>query len=827
MKILELTVQNVRGLRDLHLDLQGENIVIWGPNGSGKSCVVDAVEFLFSGRISRLMGQGTAGITLSSHGPHIDHEPKSASVKATIQLEGWDQPVQIERRIAEPDQLNCPEEAKSVLAKASDAIRSGAFVLTRRDILRYIAAEAGKRADEIEELLDLNDVDDVRSTLLRARNLFIRGERDAVKAVETAEAEVNVHLGLPKYSALGLLTVANECRQVLAAEPIEGPDSTSLKEGILSNPSREAGEPSVNLNLALANIGRLRNTIQGDTGTPAVKNHENLTEQITALKADPVLLNELERLQLTRRASHYVEESTVECPVCGARWPEGHLKSHLESRIATAQNAEVVRQTIVTNADSMATPARSLRANVSALRDSLTTSGLDADSADIQVLDSWVKDLDHLLTALMNPIEEYLGIGLDSVGIARFLAPKTITESLDRIEGLITETIPESTPEQTAWDTLTRLEVSLRVLESRARDRASATMNANRSKVLLEEYEKARDDVLNSLYSRISDRFVELYNVLHEHESDHFSATLQPQGASLNFAVDFMGRGAHPPHALHSEGHQDSMGVCLFLALNEEINEGDPSLIVLDDVMMSVDAGHRKDVCRLLKEHFTGCQFVITTHDRTWAKQLRQERVVNHRQVIEFTGWSVEHGPQTHRQMDLWETIEASLDVDDVNSAAFQLRRGSEEFFERACDALGAPIIYNSEMQWQLDDWLPAAMNQYKNILQRGRRSASSWGDSEKTSKFDERESIRKQIYDRTFVEQWTINASVHYNQWENMSKEDFSPVVDAFKDLQSLFECSECGRLLEKTPRKGNAQFLKCPCATVSWNLTNKPTGS
>ena len=408
MKILELTVQNVRGLRDLHLDLQGENIVIWGPNGSGKSCVVDAVEFLFSGRISRLMGQGTAGITLSSHGPHIDHEPTSASVKATIQLEGWDQPVQIERRIAEPDQLNCPEEAKSVLAKASDAIRSGAFVLTRRDILRYIAAEAGKRADEIEELLGLNDVDDVRSTLLRARNLFVRGERDAVKAVETAEAEVNVHLGLPKYSALGLLTVANECRQVLAAEPIEGPDSTSLKEGILSNPSREAGEPSVNLNLALANIGRLRNTIQGDTGTPAVKNHENLTEQITALKADPVLLNELERLQLTRQASHYVEESTVECPVCGARWPEGHLKSHLESRIATAQNAEIVRQTIVTNADSMATPARSLRANVSALRDSLTTSGLDADSADIQVLDSWVKDLDHLLKALMNPIEEYL-----------------------------------------------------------------------------------------------------------------------------------------------------------------------------------------------------------------------------------------------------------------------------------------------------------------------------------------------------------------------------------------------------------------------------------
>ena len=78
-----------------------------------------------------------------------------------------------------------------------------------------------------------------------------------------------------------------------------------------------------------------------------------------------------------------------------------------------------------------------------------------------------------------------------------------------------------------------------------------------------------------------------------------------------------MGRGTHPPHALHSEGHQDSMGVWLFLAFNEELAKGDLGLIVLDDVMMSVDTGHRKDVCRLLAEQFTECQFVITTHDRT------------------------------------------------------------------------------------------------------------------------------------------------------------------------------------------------------------------
>ena len=103
-----------------------------------------------------------------------------------------------------------------------------------------------------------------------------------------------------------------------------------------------------------------------------------------------------------------------------------------------------------------------------------------------------------------------------------------------------------------------------------------------------------------------------------------------------------------------------------------------------------------------------------------------------------------------------------------------------------------------------------------------------SWDDKDAVASFDDLESVRKQIYERTYVEQWSINASVHYNQWANMSKEDFLPVADAFGDLQGLFVCSTCGGLLEKLPRKGSLQIAKCPCGKVNWNLRQKPrTGS
>jgi len=57
--------------------------------------------------------------------------------------------------------------------------------------------------------------------------------------------------------------------------------------------------------------------------------------------------------------------------------------------------------------------------------------------------------------------------------------------------------------------------------------------------------------------------------------------------------VNFYDRGLFPPAAFHSEGHQDGMGVCLYLALMKRLFGKRITFALLDDVVMSVDAGHR------------------------------------------------------------------------------------------------------------------------------------------------------------------------------------------------------------------------------------------
>jgi len=172
------------------------------------------------------------------------------------------------------------------------------------------------------------------------------------------------------------------------------------------------------------------------------------------------------------------------------------------------------------------------------------------------------------------------------------------------------------------------LEENLKYYEENLIKRDQAQKALQNAEILHDTFIDSRDMVLGGLYGKIKDRFVELYRQLHGDDEEDFDAHLASEGAGVDFKVSFHGEGTHPPHALHSEGHQDSMGICLYLALAEELTEGYIDLIILDDVMMSVDAPHRRQICHLLADFFKGKQFFITTHDQTWARQLKNESVV-------------------------------------------------------------------------------------------------------------------------------------------------------------------------------------------------------
>ncbi len=87
------------------------------------------------------------------------------------------------------------------------------------------------------------------------------------------------------------------------------------------------------------------------------------------------------------------------------------------------------------------------------------------------------------------------------------------------------------------------------------------------------------------------------------------------------------------------------MGVCLYLALMKHLKADKFTFCMLDDVLLSIDTNHKRRLCELLRTKFIGTQFVITTHDRIWAEQLREMEVVSKNDLLYIGSWSLEHGP--------------------------------------------------------------------------------------------------------------------------------------------------------------------------------------
>jgi hypothetical protein len=369
------------------------------------------------------------------------------------------------------------------------------------------------------------------------------------------------------------------------------------------------------------------------------------------------------------------------------------------------------------------------------------------------------------------------------------------------------------------------LEENLKALEAAQQQLEKCNLYVLRAGTLIGKFERARNDELGTLYNEISDRFVKLYASLHEEDEKSFTAVIRPDEAALDFEVDFYGRGIHPPHALHSEGHQDSMGLCLYLALAERLTGGLLDLIILDDVVMSVDADHRRKLCNLLIKEFPHRQFLITTHDKTWSSQLKTEGVVNTKSMIEFYNWTVDLGPQVNAEADLWNKIGKDLEKNDVSAASAALRHGSEEYFSMACDALQAPVKFKLNGRWELGDLLIPAMKQYKYCLRQAKKAAISWAQQEQAEKLNEIDTISSEVFTRINAEQWAINATVHYNNWASFTKPDFIPVVEAFQDLFGVFRCNKCESILSITLSGIDPANLRCLCGEVNWNLVGKKT--
>lgn len=198
--------------------------------------------------------------------------------------------------------------------------------------------------------------------------------------------------------------------------------------------------------------------------------------------------------------------------------------------------------------------------------------------------------------------------------------------------------------------------------EFKAKESEALLNAANRAFSIVES---TRKDYIEQELESISGEVDTLYQRLHPNENIGSIKLTVKQSArkSVELSGNFQDLTDIAPQSLYSESHLDTLGICVFLALAKKYGNSD-TLLVLDDVVMSVDADHLDRFIALLHDLADNFAHVlITTHYRPWRDRYRYHRApANNVHFVELRRWKFENGMRLQYGKDQIRELHEALE---------------------------------------------------------------------------------------------------------------------------------------------------------------------
>ena len=804
-----IQIEEFRGIRSIDLSLSSKSFVVYGPNGSGKSGIVDGIDFALTGSIARLTGEGTSGVTVQRHAPHVHKrdDPGAAKVLLTVKDTDTGATAVLSRTVKNAGTFTLTPDTPEMRAALTQAMEHPELSLSRRELIKYIVAKPGERAAEVQALLKLEQIDSIRKSLKSASSKATAEERTASSEQGLAEQSFQQHLGLTSLLSSEVLREINARRTTLQLSALE---ELTVDTDILAGSADARKTTTIDLATSRMETAALQAVVADDL--PIREAYVTLSANVEEFRENPAMMDAIQHRGLLELGLSAASEPR--CPLCDLRWEStDQLRSHIEQRIAETAAAAEVRQKVLAAGTEYGSHIRRTREAIDRV---LPTAQAIGPETLPHLLASWrdrLLKLEGLLTSFGAITAE------DSAVSECAHAPEVPTKTELEALAQALRDMPDESAEVAARSFLNIAKDRwARVRSARAALTQASKVNASAT-AAYDLYARTGDAALTHLYKTVEADFSRYYQFVNSDDEGAFRAELLPSSGSLDLKVDFYKIGMFPPVAYHSEGHQDGMGVCLYLALVKQLLGPKFRYAVLDDVVMSVDASHRRRFAELLQGEFPDVQFIITTHDEVWARQMRTAGLVTSASMARFYGWSVDSGP-TYGVGDAWSDIETAISVGDISGAAAKLRRALEANLADIAEGIRSSVTYRSDASYDLGTFLASVTGRHKELLAKANEAAKAWNSQPQLLAVQQLQARRSAVISEQNAEQWLLNKLVHNNDWASGTEGDFRPVLEAAKEFLELFECTNpaCGSWIALS---GDA--LRCACQTYNLNLRKK----
>jgi hypothetical protein len=251
-------------------------------------------------------------------------------VKSTIPSLG--KTITVERSVKAPGSPRVTPRDAAVLAVLGQVESHPEIVLSRRELIRYVLATPGKRAEEVQALLHLDQVERVRAGLQKIANACERQLPNLSAFAAEARANLLRALGITELTKDKVLAATNAQRATLglpALTELALADTTSRRDG--SATPRPAEPQRISKIQALADVRAAREVLAEIASVTTTARVVDAEAEVRALAADSEVATGVAQESFYITGMGLIANDA--CPFCDRAWDLDDLKRHVQIKI--------------------------------------------------------------------------------------------------------------------------------------------------------------------------------------------------------------------------------------------------------------------------------------------------------------------------------------------------------------------------------------------------------------------------------------------------------------------------------------------------------------
>ncbi|MBA7611680.1 hypothetical protein ES703_18908 [subsurface metagenome] len=795
-EIKKINISGFRGINipPLELDFQrGESIqsmMIYGRNGSGKSSIVDAWEWLYSGRIEHLARE--------------DAEERSFPHKEAENGQTWIEVEFTNREIgkirAEFDQsLITMPKIEGNLPKIKEFIPHPCH-LRYRDITKFVYETKAKKYEILSHHIGFGKAINIQNQLQKGQRLLQEKLEDLEKERDRYGEEYREASGEEPKDIASFIKILNVVFNRQGIAPVK--EITEVETSLEKLREKvEKDEKSKKLSL-WKDIQRIVNQFY-----PVEDIRSNISkfqEDFIEFKQDEEEISKLVLLDLYEKGIEAIESLEIYdvCPLCDKPY-EGNLiehikskQSHLDELSNRRKELEKRRKELFSSIDGIIWKIEHASSN---LEEKELEPPLIQFKEDLKNVNSPLEECKDMLEKRIEDIDKKFDF-LRKVNTKEF-------ESLLDLESEIKEKVSMQVGSLEGDESRKALVDDFQTA-NKSQESFLKWNRLNKKIERLEEiksaYKEIRDDYVEETKRSVQESFdaissdVAAYFKILERDTDVLGdpkiKLYSERDKAVELEIMFGGEPISPAYKFLSDSQLNSFGLSIFLASAKHFNPNF-KFIILDDVIHSFDAYKRPRVIDLLSKHFSDYQILLLTHDSVWLDRLQRkfpQWIRNH-----FFGWDYTIGPKMRPGKNSYEQIDEFLSEDKPIEAGRTFGVYLEWVLQELCENLEASVKYNRRNEFSLSEFFQSFKERMKKKLK-------------------ENHLIVKLILDFA-VDIGFRNFCAHWKEVDiPLTSPEVKKIVENWKNIESKIECDKCNKFINYEKVNGY-EHISCSCRKLN----------